>query len=146
MTVILDEGLRTVCENLPPSKKMTLDLRIIWCQEVSRIEKSDYCFLITKSGVSNIKLYKKNCKVNSFQYEFVFVCERACVSTYIHCFFFFFVIRARSICSGCTAAWRLIVLALCCSNCSNFHHQMSPRPTRRERFKQRKVEVLWARN
>ena len=56
--------------------------------------------------------------------------------------FFFFVIRARSICAGCTAACRLIVLALCCSNRSHFRRQMSPRPTRRERSKQRKVEVL----
>jgi hypothetical protein len=40
---------------------------------------SGYCFLITKSGVSNIQLYKKICKVNIFQYEFVFVCARMCV-------------------------------------------------------------------
>jgi len=33
-----------------------------------------------------------------------------------------------------------------CSNRSHFRRQMSPRPTRRERSKQWKVELLWARN
>jgi len=29
-----------------------------------------------------------------------------------------------------------------CFRCSHFHRQMSPRPTRRERFKQRKVGLV----
>ena len=57
----------------------------------------------------------------------------------------FFVIRARSICAGCTAACRLIVLALCCSNCSHSRRQTSPCPTQCKISKQRKVQVLWAR-
>jgi len=79
----------------------------------------------------------------------LFVCsvvQALSIVTVTYLCYFFFVIRARSICAGCTAACRLIVLTLCCSNRSHFCRQMSPCPTRHERSKQRKVEVLWVRN
>jgi len=92
MTVILDQGLKTVCENLtpPPQKKKDFGS---WNHMMSRSVKNWdvwLLFFIAKSGVLNILLYKKFVKLIFFNTNlFLCVCVFgvcASLAMHTHCF------------------------------------------------------------
>jgi hypothetical protein len=86
--------------------------------------------LITKL-ISNML---HNCAVSSEDYTATAMDEQTSVGQWWNdtdrTFFFFFVIRARSICPRCTAAYKLIVwpLSPVIFRRSHFRHQVPPHP------------------
>jgi len=147
----LRTNLRHVCLGLPLllflcrfQSKTSLSLDgFIFFLSVCPIQFHFRILICLDTSVSSVLLQSSSFEITSGQWMFrVLRKHRLTKITMITSSLF-----VISICSGCTAAWRLLVLdPIYSSNLSYFRHQMSPRPTRRERSKQWKVELLWARN